>query len=185
MFSSFRKLFLPGMILLAACNPVVTEQLLRPGGRQGLPDRPYVHPIARNSGYIFAGTVQSVKQISPRTSSVATVQISFHVDEAIRGVRTGQTLVIREWAGLWNTGERYRRGERVLLFLYLPSKLGLTSPVGGTMGRFAVGPRGRVIVPRGRIGSLPWSRNRDGLMPGEMEFTPRKLVRMLRSAEGE
>ena len=185
MLSSFRKCFLSAMVLLTACHPVVTEQLVRPGSRQGLPDQPYLHPIARNSGYIFAGTVQSVERIFPRASGVATVQISFHVDEAIRGVHTGQTLVIREWAGLWNSGERYRRGERVLLFLYPPSKLGLTSPVGGAMGRFTVGPKGRVVVPPGRIGLLPRSRDRDGSMQGEMEFTPRKLVRMIRLAEAD
>ena len=103
MLYSFRKFSLPGIVLLAACHPVVTEQLMRPGVRPGLTDIPTPH-YTRNSGYIFAGTVKSVVQTSPRTNGVATVQISFHVDQAIRGVRTGQTLVIREWAGLWNSG---------------------------------------------------------------------------------
>ena len=43
-------------------------------------------------------------------------------------------------------GQRYRVGERVLLFLYPPSKLGLTSCVGGRMGRFTVDPWGRVLL---------------------------------------
>jgi hypothetical protein len=34
----------------------------------------------------------------------------------------------------------------VLLFLYPPSKLGLTSCVGGTIGRFAIDPWGRVLL---------------------------------------
>jgi len=76
------------------------------------------------------------------------MRITFRVEQAIRGVRTGQMLVIREWAGLWESGERYRTGERVLLFLYSPSKLGLTSPVGGPLGRFAMDSNGRVILNR-------------------------------------
>ena len=55
-------------------------------------------------------------------------------------------MTIREWAGLWNTGERYETGERVLLFLYPKSKLGLTSPVGGKLGRYAVDAAGRVLI---------------------------------------
>jgi hypothetical protein len=184
MWSSFRQFFPLGIVLLVSCLPVLAEELVRPGtAGPGLPTRPMPHPppIARNSGYIFAGTVQSVHLASPEPRSVPTVQISFHVDEAIRGVRSGQTLVIREWAGLWNSGEHYRVGERVLLFLYPPSKLGLTSPVGGAMGRFAVGPRGRVIVSRGRISFLPRSR---GLIQDE-EFTAREFVRMIQMAETE
>jgi hypothetical protein len=188
MLSSFRQFFLLGIVLLAACLPVLTEELVRPGttgpGLLPRPMQPHRPPLARNSGYIFAGTDQSVHMDSPQPGSVPTVQVSFHVDEAIRGVRSGQTLVIREWAGLWNSGEHYRVGERVLLFLYPPSKLGLTSPVGGAMGRIAVGPKGRVIVPRGRI-SFP-SRSRGfGELMQEKEFTPREFVLLVQSAETE
>jgi hypothetical protein len=70
--------------------------------------------------------------------------VTFQVEHALRGTTTGQNLTIHEWAGLWNTKERYRVGERVLLFLYPPSKLGLTSPVAGPMGRFAIDPQGRI-----------------------------------------
>ena len=48
--------------------------------------------------------------------------------------------------GLWSSGQRYRVGERVLLFLYPPSKLGLTSAVGAEIGRFNVDPLGRVLL---------------------------------------
>ena len=64
----------------------------------------------------------------------------------MRGTRAGEILSIREWAGLWNSGDRYRPGERFLLFLYSPSRLGLTSPVGGQSGRFAVDSGGSVIL---------------------------------------
>jgi len=142
--------------------------------------------LARSSGYIFAGTVKSVERVAPKGNGVATVQISFHVDEAMRGVRTGQTLAIREWAGLWETGERYRPGERVLLFLYPPSKLGLTSPVGGRMGRFRIGPDGGVIFDPGPIGfPAPHPPRVVGPLPGKTRVSPREFVRYLRLAEEE
>jgi hypothetical protein len=66
--------------------------------------------------------------------------------EAIRGVRRGQVIQIREWGGLWDAGERYHKGEQVLLFLYPPGKAGLTSPVGGRGGRFQMDGAGRVLL---------------------------------------
>jgi hypothetical protein len=101
--------------------------------------------LTRDSGYIFAGKVSAIQRVmAVPTSEVATVRITFQVEQGIRGVRTGQVLVIHEWGGLWEQGERYRPGERVLLFLYRPSKLGLTSPVAGALGRFAVDNKGQV-----------------------------------------
>lgn len=72
----------------------------------------------------------------------------------MRGTSAGQSLTIHEWAGLWNGGERYRVGERVLLFLYSPSKLGLTSPVAGAMGRFATDSQGRVVMNPQHVAAL-------------------------------
>jgi hypothetical protein len=113
--------------------------------------------LTRSSGYIFDGTVLSVEREGQTESgTVAAVRIAFRVDQAIRGVRKGQVLTIREWAGLWNSGERYRSGEHLLLFLYSPSKLGLTSPVGGSLGRFAVDSGGNVILDNaGLAGPFP------------------------------
>ncbi|GAC1428679.1 MAG: hypothetical protein NVS1B11_11280 [Terriglobales bacterium] len=42
--------------------------------------------------------------------------------------------------------DRYFVGERLLLFLYPPSKLGLTSPVGGSLGRFNLDSAGNVAL---------------------------------------
>jgi hypothetical protein len=99
--------------------------------------------MTRDSGMVFSGVVTQVRRSA---SSTGTTQITFRVENAIRGVRRGQVVTIREWSGLWNTGERYVNGERVLLFLYPKSKLGLTSPVGGRLGRYAVDAAGRVLV---------------------------------------
>jgi hypothetical protein len=117
--------------------------------------------LTRAAGAIFSGTVTSVHRIAAtRSGEVETVQVIFHVEHAIRGTQTGQRLTIREWAGLWNAGERYRVGDRVLLFLYPPSRVGLTSPVGGLQGRFAVDKYGRVV-----IGNLLAGENERGAEP--------------------
>ena len=104
-------------------------------------------------GMIFAGKVLSVQRVPARNlRDLETVEISFHVETAIRGVRTGQTLRIREWAGLWVARPRCRIGERVVLFLYPLSLLGLTSPVADGRGRFLVTPAGRVrLCPAQRL----------------------------------
>ncbi len=109
--------------------------------------------MARHSGMIFSGTALRVEHLAAESGGVASTQITFRVQTAIRGVRVGQVIAIREWDGLWNSGERYRPGERVLLFLFPASRLGLTSPVGGRLGRFRVDEAGRVEVP-GDAGGL-------------------------------
>jgi hypothetical protein len=92
------------------------------------------------SGYIFQGTVTRVQWLKPTNpQDVATVQITFRISQGIRGTQTGQMLSIKEWAGAWDSSNHYRVGQNVLLFLYRPSKLGLTSPVSGPVGAFVVG----------------------------------------------
>ncbi|MCU1271613.1 MAG: hypothetical protein JWN74_2907 [Acidobacteriaceae bacterium] len=107
-------------------------------------------PLLRDSARIFSGTVVKVEhRNSDSSSALPTTSIRFRVDEAIRNVRRGQIVELEEWGGLWQSGERYRPGERVLLFLYPPSKLGLTSPVGHSSGRFPVNNAGHVLLRSG------------------------------------
>jgi len=142
------------LTILASIVPAAAEPRLQPSAHVSsavLSDlaipKPILRHIIRDSGRIFAGTVIKVERVDPTpASAIATTQITFRVDEPIRGVRRGQVLQMREWAGLWQTGERYRVGERVLLFLYPPSKLGLTSPIGGTSGRLQIDRNRRVAV---------------------------------------
>jgi hypothetical protein len=104
-------------------------------------------PLVRSAGIIFAGHVTSVGHAtSPFDKSPPSTAITFQVDHAILGATTGRSLTIHEWAGLWQQGERYRVGEHVFLFLYPPSRLGLTSPVGGRMGRFVIDSRDRIMM---------------------------------------
>src|SRR5258707_5402930 len=103
--------------------------------------------VTRGAGIIFSGTVTAIaRHTATRASAVETVAITFHVESAIRGTTPGENLTITQWIGLWSGGQRYRVGERVLLFLYPPSKLGLTSTVAGAVGRFTIDPRGRILL---------------------------------------
>jgi hypothetical protein len=158
-----------GLLLLSSLSALAELPLQSPQRN--------ISPVRRSltlrSGYIFSGTVRSVERVALRThDSVAVMRITFHVDQGLRGTRTGEMLVIREWAGLWQSGDRYRPGERVILFLYPPSKLGLTSPVGGASGRFPVDPKGQVIVESDRR-----------LKP--IRLAPREFYRTLRRSEEE
>lgn len=111
------------------------------------PTSPELRAVVRQAGAIFAGRVISVEPVRIASAEqVASVQVTFQVEQAIRGARVGQRLSFREWAGLWSRGERYRVGQRTMLFLYAPSALGLTSPVGGAAGRFAVDGNDRIVL---------------------------------------
>jgi hypothetical protein len=122
-----------------AASPFPRAPVPAPGSF-GLPQ------FASAAGTIFAGTVTHVERHAASSAQpVEIVSISFHVEKAIRGASAGEEITISQWIGLWSAGQRYRVGERVLLFLYPRSKLGLTSCVGGQMGRFTIDSWGRVL----------------------------------------
>jgi hypothetical protein len=182
------KLVVDALIFTLISLPSLAEQ----PARLQLPPIPpraaypqHLSPLTLSAGYIFAGTVKSIARAAPNKNNVATVQINFHVDQGLRGVRTGQVLTICEWAGLWASGERYRIGERVLLFLYPPSKLGLTSPVQGSMGRFTIGSDGQVGVDPRRTGCCVPHPAVASTPGGITRVTPIEFVRFLRAAEKE
>jgi hypothetical protein len=103
--------------------------------------------LARAAGTIFSGTVTAIRrQPASQSEAIETVAITFRVENAIRGATPGEDLTISQWIGLWSSGQRYRVGEHVLLFLYPPSKLGLTSCVAGSLGRFTIDLRDRVLL---------------------------------------
>jgi hypothetical protein len=107
----------------------------------------FLPQLVRTAGIIFSGRVTFVGHAAvPQGPIPSSTTVTFQVEQAIRRTSPGQMLTIREWGGLWSNGERYRVGERVLLFLYSPSKLGLTSPVAGAMGRFAVDSQGKIVM---------------------------------------
>ena len=128
------------------CLASLQQQLYAQAVRNA-PQPSELRNLTRRSGAIFAGRVLAVQLLPPRFSGeVPTVRVTFRVERGIRGPRTGTQFVLRQWAALWNSGQRYSVGERVLLFLYPASKVGLTSPVGGERGRFRIDPKGQLVV---------------------------------------
>jgi hypothetical protein len=143
-----------------------------------------IRQVTQKAGIIFQGRVASVRRIpASAPDSVDTVQISFQVEQSVRGARSGQILTIREWAGLWVGSERYRVGQRMLLVLYPPSKLGLTSPVGGTDGRFLIDKdAGVVLSPL----QQQWLNTNKTISPDEHHRVAlRDLTRAVRRAAAE
>jgi hypothetical protein len=141
----------PGVDAVSASSP---ERFLishYPLARYPSPVHPVVpgaylfRQMVRSAGIIFSGRVTAVGA-SSSPSRDASNTVTFQVEDALRSTSKGQILTIQEWAGRWAGGERYRVGERVLLFLYAPSTLGLTSTVAGAMGRFAVDSQGKIVM---------------------------------------
>lgn len=129
-------------------HPVPEFRLDHPG--------PIAFPeMIRSAGLIFSGTVSRIeRQAATPGKSVETVKITFRVEKALRGATPGDTLTISEWIGLWSSGQHYRVGEHILLFLYPPSKLGLTSSIGGTLGRFQIDAWGRILLSPPQLSAL-------------------------------
>jgi|HubBroStandDraft_4_1064222.scaffolds.fasta_scaffold143250_2 hypothetical protein len=157
------RLLLLGL-LPGSCLPSLAGERAAPSGT---PTIPSLHNLVTRSGSAFAGTVKTVEQIKPHhKDTVGVMRITFLVQKGYLGVRTGQVVTIHEWAGLWQAGERYRPGERVVLFLYPPSKLGLTSPMPN--GRFPVDSGGQIVLPPPHQSPVI-SPNR-GRLPGSAEL---------------
>jgi hypothetical protein len=130
-------------------DQVIAERVLGPQWKQ----------LSRRAGMIFAGTVLAAEtqtvttqvaatdQVIPATtpSTTPAVQLSFRVDHAIAGVERGQILTIHEWAGAWSMHRPMSRGQHMLIFLYPLSRLGFTSPVGGSLGQVALDPTGKNV----------------------------------------
>ncbi len=130
---------LPNVALGQQPDQFIAERVLGPQWKQ----------LSRRAGMIFAGTVLA-PAVGPVTNWIAkrdqlalgtspgtapSVQLSFYIDEAIAGVKQGQVLTIHEWTGALPAQRPMRRGQHFLIFLYPPSRLGLTSPVGGPLGQ--------------------------------------------------
>ena len=139
--------------------------------------------VTARAGTIFVGRVVSIKPM-PSTSSdqAGSMEITFQVEQGIRGAKAGGHFSFREWAGLWSGPERYHTGQRMMLFLYPPSKLGLTSPVGGPAGRFPIDASGRVLLTPAQQQSIPVSQTPNIQV---LHVPVRDLVRAIRSIREE
>jgi hypothetical protein len=168
--------FLLPVIWTSSSNQACAQAVRKPAETSEL------RSMTRRSGSIFAGRVVAIQYLRPHFSGeVATVRVTFRVERGIRGARTGRQFVLREWAALWNGGQRYSIGERVLLFLYPASKVGLTSPVGGERGRFRLDPKGQVILSAERAKLFDDAQRRESEQPrrARMRVPVRKIHRMI------
>jgi len=130
-------------------------------------------PIAANDGTAPGAT--------------AAVQLRFRVDEAIAGVERGRVVTIHEWAGAWSRHRSMRSGEHILIFLYPRSRLGLTSPVGGSLGQVALDASGKNVAKRRPAAVLGFGlRNESSQQPrvpgGVRGVSIVQLERAIRSA---
>jgi hypothetical protein len=165
---------------------------------------PQWQQMSRRAEMIFVGTVLAVDVPSVKNSNLversaqglpAVFRVTFHVDRAIAGVTPGEVLTIREWAGAISAQRTMNVSEHLLLFLYVPSRLGLTSPVGGARGQILLDGGGRfvasdeadlvqpVTAPRSLSGSPPVTVVPSFVRPSAN--TVDQLERAIRSARGE
>jgi hypothetical protein len=165
-------------------RPNPPGQVSRMGSGKSFPSggAPTFPELARTAGTIFAGTVTRIEP-GPATggSAVPTVAITFRVEHPLRAAAAGGSLTILEWLGLWSSGQRYAVGEHVLLFLYPPSKLGLTSAVGGGLGQFHLDSAGGILPSEQQFAAF----RADPLFAGRSRIPFNDFSRMLHLSIGE
>ena len=154
--------------------------------------------LSRRAGMIFAGTVLAAAPQTVTTQTAASdqalpgtapaIQLSFRVERAIAGVERGQVLTIHEWAGAWSMHRPMRSGQRVLIFLYPPSRLGFTSPVGGSLGQVALDLSGKNVAEQ-KPAASPGLQNEPSPRPrlpgATRSVSVVQLERAIRSAREE
>ena len=173
-------------------DQIVAERVLGPRWKQ----------LSRRAGMIFAGTVLATPSgLSPSDSTVPTstmlspadqspgaisaIELTFRVDEPIAGVDRGQVLTIHEWAGAWAMHRPMNKGQHLLIFLYPPSRLGLTSPVGGALGQVALDSSGTSVATSAQglaISSRPDSSLDPHTREAVANVSVMQLERAIRSA---
>ena len=84
--------------------------------------------LSAQAATVFVGQIVSIQHRG------SVVEMTFRVEQRVRGA-AAQTVVLREWAGLWAPGvSRYTVGQRALAFLHGASGAGLNTPVHGAEG---------------------------------------------------
>ncbi len=179
-------------ILAAAqqSDQVIAERVLGPQWKQ----------LSRRAGMIFAGTVLTAATQTGITQTAAPdravsaaapmVQLSFRVHQAIAGVEQGQILTIHEWAGAWSMHRSMSSGQHILIFLYPLSRLGFTSPVGGSLGQVVLDPSGKIVSNYEQTPSAPMGVQNESLPQPPVPLDTRsvsvvQLERAIRSARNE
>lgn len=137
--------------------------------------------LVHSAGIIFAGRVISVGDSSTLSQKSHASRVTFEVEHAIRGTSSGQRLTIHQWSGLWAKTSPYFVGEHVLLFLYNPGKLGLTSLVAGALGAFAIDSQGSVVLSSQQVAAFA----ADPILGGAAVVPYRDFALAVRRSAGE
>ena len=168
-------------------DQLVAERILGPQWKQ----------LSRRAGIIFAGTVLAApaqsalsqtaltdRPVAATNPSVRSIELSFRIDHAIAGVEPGQILTIHEWAGAPSMYPPMLKGQHILLFLYPPSRLGLTSPVAGSLGQIPLDPSGEYVAPHKSMPALDVQSDFFARPPATANASVRllQLERAIRSA---
>ena len=138
----------PLLAVAQASGPFCSSSAPSRVAHDGAADRSHANPVSR--GMQPSSSLEEspdVSRIVPESGAAEpSLQITFAVDNGVRGAQTGAEFRLLEWPGRWQAGERYRIGERYLLFLHAPNAAGLTSPVGGSAGRFLIDSKGTIDI---------------------------------------
>ena len=165
--------------VLAPSSPVQPPHPGRPWPRPPAPPSTFdLLQLSKSAGMIFSGTVRNITRDPGGSAAFGTIAITFHVENAIRGVVPGESRTITQWIGLWSSGQRYRIGDRALLFLYPSSKLGLTSCVGWPLGHFAMDRSGRVLLTAQQLSAF----RQDPVLGGKSRVSFRDFALAVRQA---
>lgn len=148
-----------------------------------LPASVSLQQLNTSSGSVFSGTVVQIEHVHVEGQEPAAVRVKFRVDQAVRGCDTGETITVYEWAGLWMRGDRYRKGQRMVIFLYPASQTGFTSSVAGTAGTYVIGPDGLLRTTPQQVGGLVTQATglQAGARPNRDEADPQITHTRLRS----
>lgn len=163
-----QRYFFPAAALLLLTSLTTTAQVRQVG----------LSEMVESSGMIFSGHVLSVEGTTDERGDIVT-RTTFRVEKPIRGVMPGN-VTITQYGGVTESGSMvlahmryFTEGERVMVLLYPPSELGLTSPIGMGQGAFSVDPENRVLGLGGHLfegldqlfSSLKVTRDSQGRMP--------------------
>jgi hypothetical protein len=147
--------------------------------------------MTERAGTIVSGRVTQIRMgTHPKYQRIGTLYVTVKVDEMMKGA-PAETVTFMQFAGLAPQGATgrsvstaqtmpdlpaYRVGEDLVLFLYPPSHVGFTSPVGGPQGKFHVQRttgQPTTVVSEGGNRLLAVS----GTVPGDLTPTQQKMLR--------
>ncbi len=144
------RLAIPFLVLLVCYSSAVAHRGDENDAARVL--GPQWKQMSRASGMIFAGKILAIEPLPPSAKRpLPLTMVSVRVKHAIAGVQQGQVVKFREWASASSIHRSLRIGQHVLLFLYPPGKLGLTSPANGAAGVLALDAAGKNLAGVQRI----------------------------------